>query len=448
VLNAKPLSCSPKVCQTLHLDDLIGGVQHVSGLSADEEMDMSERFLMRKPCTDLITNLREAAGYISFLALLAALVAVACRSSQAQTENVLYSFTNGADGANPTSALVLDASGNLYGTTDNGGSTTCTTGCGTVFRLSPRGTDIVLYRFLGGPVGAAPYGGLVRDVQGNLYGTTYAGGFFVGTVYEIQGRKESVLHTFLGSMRNDGAVPYAGLIMDADGNLYGTSFSGGTKCTASGGCGTVFRVTPSGSESLLYSFAGGTDGSFPFCALAWGANNSLYGTTVYGGANNLGTAFKVAPGGGETVVHSFGTGTDGSSPEAGLVAGTDGRFYGTTSWGGDFGFGTVFEIDRTGAERVVYSFTGGVDGANPDAPLILDSKGSLYGTTYAGGMTGNGTVFEIDTNGIETVLYSFAGGADGANPGSAVVFDAKGNLYGTTINGGASGYGTVFRITP
>ena len=418
------------------------------GLNSGEDMTLWEQLFFRAFRHSPETNVRRIGRYAIFFAIASTVITVAADPSWAQTEKVLYSFTNGADGANPTAGLVLDASGNLYGTTVYGGSTTCTSGCGTVFRLSPRGTDIVLYSFLGGPVGAAPYGGLIRDAKGNLYGTTYAGGFFVGIVYEIEGRKESILHTFLGSMRNDGSVPFASLIMDAEGNLYGTSFSGGTKCTASGGCGTVFRVTPSGSESLLYSFAGGTDGSFPFCSLAWGVNHSLYGTTVYGGANDLGTVFKVEPGGVETVVHSFGSGTDGSSPDAGLIADTAGNFYGTTPLGGDFGFGTVFKIDRTGAERVVYSFTGGVDGANPDAPLILDAKGNLYGTTYAGGMTGNGTVFEIDTEGAETVLYSFAGGADGANPGSAVVFDAKGNLYGTTINGGSAGYGTVFRVTP
>ena len=183
-----------------------------------------------------------------------------------------------------------------------------------------------------------------------------------------------------------------------------------------------------GERIAALRFAGGTDGSFPFSSLAWGVNHSLYGTTVYGGANNQGTVFKVAPGGVETVVHSFGSGTDGSSPDAGLVAAAGGSFYGTTPLGGDFGFGTVFEIDRTGAERVVYSFTGGVDGANPDAPLVLDAKGNLYGTTYAVGSSGEGTVFEIDTDGSETVLHSFSGGADGANPGSAVVFDTKGNL--------------------
>jgi uncharacterized repeat protein (TIGR03803 family) len=379
-----------------------------------------------------------------------ALLIVAVPYSHAQNEVVIHTFTGGTDGANPYAGLVLDSRGNLYGTTVNGGgSTSCSGGCGTVFKVTSSGKESILYSFAGGTDGANPYGGLIRDARGNLYGTTVYGGSYVGTVFEVTaGGAETLLHVFGSSSTGDGSVPFAGLLADPKGNLYGTTFSGGSQCTTGGGCGTVFQVAPAGIETVLYSFAGGTDGSFPFCSLAWDTDGNLYGTTVFGGTYDQGAVFRVSLSGTETVLYSFTGGDDGGQPAAGLVRDPKGNLFGTTQKGGAFGNGTVFRITPTGLERVYYSFQGGADGELPSSPLILDSKGNLYGTTYQGGAPGFGTVFQISADGTERVLYSFAGGTDGAGPVGGLVRDLKGNLYGTTYQGGTTGYGTVFKVTP
>jgi uncharacterized repeat protein (TIGR03803 family) len=382
------------------------------------------------------------------LAMLALLM-VAVPSSRAQNEVVIHTFTGGTDGANPYAGLVLDSKGSLYGTTVNGGgSSTCSGGCGTVFKVTSSYKESILYAFEGGTDGANPYGGLIRDPRGNLYGTTVDGGSYVGTVFEVTpGGVETLLHIFGSSSTGDGSVPYAGLLADPKGNLYGTTFSGGS-CTTDGGCGTVFQVAPTGIETVLYSFAGGTDASFPFCTMVWDTDGNLYGTTVFGGTYNQGAVFRASPSGTETVLYSFTGGDDGGQPAAGLVRDPKGNLFGTTQKGGAFGNGTVFRITPTGNERVYYSFQGGADGELPSSSLILDSKGNLYGTTYQGGTPGYGTVFQISSDGTERVLYSFAGGTDGAGPVGGLVRDGRGNLYGTTYQGGATGYGTVFKVTP
>ncbi len=382
------------------------------------------------------------------LAILALLV-LAVPYSHAQNEVVIHTFTGGSDGANPYAGLVPDSTENLYGTTVNGGgSNACSGGCGTVFKVTSSGKESILYSFAGGTDGANPYGGLIRDTRGNLYGTTVDGGSYVGTVFEVTpGGVETLLHTFGSSSTGDGSAPYAGLLADPKGNLYGSTFSGGSQCTTSGGCGTVFQVAPTGIETVLYSFAGGTDASFPFCSLVWDTDGNLYGTTIFGGTYNQGAVFRVSPSGTETVLYSFTGGDDGGQPAAGLVRDPKGNLFGTTQKGGAFGDGTVFQITPKGQERAYYSFQGGTDGSLPSSSLILDSNGNVYGTTYLGGTAGFGTVFEISSDGTERVLYSFAGGADGAGPVGALVRDARGNLYGTTYQGGPTGYGTVFKIT-
>jgi uncharacterized repeat protein (TIGR03803 family) len=290
----------------------------------------------------------------------------------------------------------------------------------------------------------------------------------------------SLLHNFTGPP--DGANSAARLVEDAAGNFYGTASEGGITGGACGGpgCGTVFKVDQSGNETVVYSFAGPPDGATPLASLISDATGNMYGTTSQGGTANLGTVFKLDSAGTETVLYSFTGEPDGAVPMAGLVRDPAGNFLGTTSAGGAAGAGTVFKVDSSGKESVLYSFTGEADGSQPMAGLILDEKGNAYGTTFAGGTSGPcagvkrgksavpatcGVVFELDTSGSESVLYSFTGEPDGAGPAGDLVRDAAGNLYGTTVAGGMICYtiapplpgqgpstefycGTVFKLDP
>jgi uncharacterized repeat protein (TIGR03803 family) len=348
------------------------------------------------------------------------------------TESVLYSFKFPPDGHFTDAPVITDTAGNLYGTTAAGGSTVklpeCPPGCGTVFKLEPSGFESVLYSFKSSPDGFLPQAGLIMDTAGNLYGTTSSGGSGFptpgctggcGTVFKLDpSGTETVLYSFKGPP--DGTTPIAGLIRDAAGNLYGTAGGGTGACL--GGCGTVFKLDPSGTESVLYSFKGPPDGARPNSLIMDAAGN-LYGTTSGGG--DLTT---VCPPGGIEV-----------------------------------GCGTVFKLDPSGTESVLYSFKGPPDGAGANS-LIMDAAGNLYGTTSSGGdLTcppggglGCGTVFKLDPAGTESVLYSFLGSTDGAFP-NAVIVDKAGNLYGTAESGGSpgisegcpqAGCGTVFELTP
>jgi uncharacterized repeat protein (TIGR03803 family) len=366
-------------------------------------------------------------------------VSIACVSNT----TILYSFAGGSDGEDPLNGLVQGNDGNFYGTTQLGGAS----GDGTAFKITPSGTETLLHSFVGGSSdGATPYAGLIQGSDGNFYGTTQLGGASNGgTAFKITpSGTETLLHSFTGSS-GDGAILTAGLIQGSDGNFYGATFEGGANSE-----GTVFRITPSGTETVLYSFAGGSnDGQSPSSGLIQGNDGNFYGTTANGGANGEGTIFKITPSGAETVLHSFVGGSDGATPYAGLIQGSDGNFYGTTWEGGANGDGTVFKISSSGTETVLYSFAGGSnDGADPYAALIQGSDGNFYGTTGAGGTSNAGTVFKITPSGTETVLHFFAGGYDGASPYAGVIQGSDGNLYGTTAGGGASGiYGTVFKVT-
>jgi len=237
---------------------------------------------------------------------------------------------------------------------------------------------------------------------------------------------------------SDGAGPAAALIQDPAGNLYGTTSQGGTTGCGGGGCGTVFKVNTRNRETVLYRFGGSPDGATPYGRLVMDGSGNLYGTTSSGGAFGFGTVFKIDPIGTETVLYSFSGGNDGAKPYAGLVTDGAGDLYGTTENGGASNSGIVFKIDANGNETVLYSFKGGTsDGADPKAGLTLDSAGNLYGTTFSGGSGGYGTVFELDTSGTETILWNFTGGADGGNPFGGVTRDSNGVLYGTAENGGA-----------
>jgi uncharacterized repeat protein (TIGR03803 family) len=356
---------------------------------------------------------------------------------------------------------LLDVGGTLFGTTTAGGdSNLCSGGCGTIFSANPAGLEEVLSSFsgyaLGGPDGAGPSGALVDD-GGMLYGTTAAGGANgLGTVFAVTpSGVRRLLHTFRGS---DGANPMAALL-PLGGTLYGTTNAGGTSKHCGGGCGTVFAISTTGAERVIYSFTGGDDGQRPSAALIY-ADRSLYGTTSHGGdpacgtGSGCGTIFSIDSRGAEHVLHRF-SGRDGTYP-IGALTEISGTLYGTTSGGGSStkcggGCGTVFSATLAGAERVLYSFTGSSDGARPYAGLLA-VNGTLYGTTLHGGGAscggfGCGTVFSIaQTGGPVRIFHSFSE-TDGANPEASLI-DVGGTLFGTTQSGGTTYGGTVFAISP
>ncbi len=344
-----------------------------------------------------------------------AAVLLGSSSWAATTENTVYSFTGGLDGNNPASQLVFDSAGNAYGTTVTGGASDC----GTVFKLTPSG-----------------------------------GGHW----------QQSVLHSF--DCYGDGKNPYGGVTLDTDGNLYGTTVAGGSGgfCTGDG-CGVVFKLTQSGgswTESVLYSFGDSPDAAGPGGAVVLDSANNLYGTTPDGGAYAAGTVYELSPNNGqwtETIIHDFTGGDDGALGSLGPLLLKGGNLYGVTELGGTYGAGTAFKMSPASGGgwnfTTLYAFQGQPDAAFPYGGLITDAHGNFYGTTYYGGSNGAGAVFKLGPGPSigpwrDTVLYSFQGGADGGSPTSTLVFDAAGNLYGTTSAGGDPGCdcGVVFGLTP
>jgi uncharacterized repeat protein (TIGR03803 family) len=287
--------------------------------------------------------------------------------------------------------------------------------------------------------------GLIQASDGNFYGTTSFGGAnSLGSVFKVTPTGTlTTLYSFRGV---DGSFPHAhNLVQGVDGNLYGTTSSGGP-----GGNGTVFRITPEGILAMLHSF-NGVDGSFPNANLVQGTDGNFYGTTVFGGdrsinVNGRGTVFSITPTGALRTLHSFSAWGDGANPGTGLVQGTDGSFYGTTTQGGTGGSGTVFKITPSGALTTLLSFAGR-EGSDPYAGLLQGADGNFYGTTTRGGTGGSGTVFKITPSGALTSLHSFTG-SDGANPFAGLVQGTDGDFYGTTHSGGTNSFGTVFKITP
>jgi uncharacterized repeat protein (TIGR03803 family) len=435
---------------------------------------------------------------ISFAILLTAAITFSLTGmAQAQTLQVLYSFTGHYDGGNLSGGVIFDSAGNLYGTTVlDGNPNDCTNfpGCGVVFKLSPTASgpwqDTTLFRFKNAATGASPTGNLLMDSNGNLIGVTTAGGTSsncsgattgCGLAFELSPAaaglwSETVLQSFNTFV--DGEFSDGGLIADSAGNLYGTTFVGGDASGCGGiGCGTVFRLSPSASgweETVLYAFTGAADGGGPFASLTFDSEGNLYGTTTQGGTLTdcaswgCGVVFKLSPTASgpwtETTLHSYSGSTDGSDPKAGLSFDSAGNLYGTTYQGGlagnctDYtGCGTVFKLAPLAGGQwhfsLVHRFTGGADGANSSAGLTIDASGNLYGTAQNGGSlvncgTGCGVVFKMSPNGTgwhETVLHTFKGN-EGYGPEGPLTFDASGNLYGTTWGGGNLGQGTVFKI--
>jgi uncharacterized repeat protein (TIGR03803 family) len=374
--------------------------------------------------------------------LVAAALAVP-QTARAQVPlTTLHSFAASAtDGGSPEGALIQGADGNFYGTTYQGG----TFRFGTVFRMTADGAMTVLHPFAGGSAdGAHPRAGLVEAADGNFYGTTLGGGGSeMGTVFRMTpAGAVTILHAFAGGADGRGPV---GLIEGRDGNLYGTASGGGASND-----GTVFRMTLTGSITVLHAFAGNPDGAEPFAALVEASDGNFDGTTFLGGAFNDGTVFRMTPAGSVTVLHSFARGApDGGLPMGALIQARDGNFYGTTFNGGTSERGTVFRMTPAGAFTVLHSFAGGAgDGAFPWAGVIQGSDGNFYGTTEQGGpFDTGGTLFRMTPDGRLTVLHAFARGtADGASPITALVQAADGSFYGTALQGGRSTYGIAFRF--
>jgi uncharacterized repeat protein (TIGR03803 family) len=415
-------------------------------------------------------NRLRAACWAVTLTTLLVLTAVPTSAAQAADFKTLYTFTGADDGVIPISG-VIDVDGTLYGTTRGGGDFQS----GTVFKLTTTGQETVLYSFTGtGGDGFNPVAPLIMDAAGNLYGTTGYGGLYgacgsngCGTVFKIDpAGHETVLYRFTGGA--DGQYPN-GVIRDPQGNLYGTTSYGGINCSgAIGYCGTVFKLDTAGALTVLHTFTGPPDGAQSAASLIRDARGNLYGTTFYGGNNpggangpcglgGCGTVFKVDTSGNETVLYAFcpmgGICADGIWPAAALIRDRAGNFYGTAEAGTASSWGTVFKLSKSGQMSVLYSFTGGGDGGLPEGALVRDVYGTLYGTTYFGGLfkkacdssfNGCGVVFKLTATGQETVLHSF-NGADGGNPTAGLASDKRGNLFGTSTTGYA--YGNVFELT-
>jgi uncharacterized repeat protein (TIGR03803 family) len=434
--------------------------------------------MIRKQCSISVRNTRAIA-----LLTLVLVAAVAARPAQAQTYTVLHAFTAGSDGAVP-SPIIRDAQGNLYGTTRFGGIVSCGEDtCGTVFKIDSTGKETVLYSFEGGSNGSDPVAGLVRDAKGNLYGTTQGNGFIGGAsvVFKVDPKGQQTVLYLADTL--DASSLDSPLALDAHGNLYGMSpYGGDLSCGVDGGCGTLFKITPSGKFTVLHAFTE-KEGIQPEGGVVLDAKGNLYGTAIHGGklkcdypgwgqprGAGCGTIYKLDPSGKLTVLHTFTGPVDGSYP-LGVIIDSAGNLYGIADSGGDiiknsnyiYGLGTVFKVDTTGKFSVLFTFT-------PDTTrnyvyanhLARDSKGNLYGLQqYNNCAKGGGCLFRIDTKGKYTDLYDFEGegeGSDGFQP-IGVVFGSDGDVYGSMFNGGppetecaddgfTNGCGTVFHLTP
>ena len=359
--------------------------------------------------------------------------------ARAQVFTQFYNFS-GADGAYPWDALVQSSDGNFYGNTFGGGSS----GMGTVFRVTPEAGLRTLHSF-GGADGANPVGTVLAAADGSLYGTaSYGGANEAGTIFRIAPDGTfTKLHDFTGADGND---PESGLVEDRRGNLYGTTALGGKY-----GSGSVFVFSARGRLKTLYNFcqeSGCSDGAHPYASLLRTVTGDLFGTTYDGGSSAYGTIFKITPQGQFSTVHSF-SGTDGSHPVSGLIEGTDGNYYGTTI-SGFYGAGTIFRITPSGTLTTLANLSGS-QGAKPYAPLVQASDGFFYGTTVAGGSHSYGSIYRVSSAGTLTPLYDFCAQSDctdGSYPEAAMIQGADGNLYGTTNGGGAYASGEIFRFSP
>jgi len=437
---------------------------------------------------------------IGLLGFLVAVLALTVPASAEWKEKVLYSFQGGTDGSTPAGGVVFDKQGNLYGATTDGGSSSCRGPfqCGTVYQLRPpdrKGdpwTETVLYVFKGSDFndGASPFGGLVWDQAGNLYGTTgydgsgncmlFGSRVGCGTVYQLKPPRvpggawtETVIYNFQGG--NDGQLPVGDLVFDKEGNLYGATYYGGGfgSCNSPYDqyCGTVFKLSPPRTkggrkwkEKVLYEFKSGKDGANPNGGLVFDSKGAIYGTTYAGGNQDCksdssvgcGTAFKLKLPAStvwkETVFHRFSA--DEGNPSAGMTFDGMGYLYGTT-------VGLIFRFappsTKSGRWREMILYTFNQEAYGPEGALVFDKNRNAYGTTYSGN-TFSGTVFRLKPPAREdggwtfSILYGFSGTSDGAKPAAGLIFDKQGNMYSTTQLGGtgacAFGCGTVFEVSP
>lgn len=386
--------------------------------------------------------------------------------ASAATTTQIYSFVGGNDGEYLDTELVMGSAGNLYGTTVQGGIH----GSGTVFQLAPSGsgwTHTVLYSFTGGADGGEPYKGVTLDAQGNLYGTAVTGGGGAceggcGVVYKLTNSAgvwtQSVIHAFTGG--NDGSGPGSPVAFDKHGNLYGTTPTGGAK-----GFGVVYEMKPgpngSWNLSVIHTFTGGTDGLGGSASrLLLDAVGNVYGVNTVGGENGFGNVYELTHSGDKwqlTTLYSFKDQPDGASPYGGVIFDKSGNLYGTTYYAGANDVGTVYKLTHSNgawSESVLYSFKGGSDGDSPISTLVSDAKGNLYGTTSDGGAAtcGCGTIFRMTEGSAgvwtESVVYRFPGTPKPGFAYNGMVSDGKGNFYGTTVHGGSANDGAVYQLTP
>ena len=381
---------------------------------------------------------------VMFLAMIPAI--------QAQSFSVMHEFAGGADGAFPVGGVTLDAKGNVYGTTSDGGSFTV----GVVFKVDKGNNETIPLNF-DESNGAFPGSTMIQDAAGNFYGTADEGPGGAGVIFEMSPQgKEKLLYAFQGGTGNNARVPSGSPLLDKSGDIYGTTIKGG-KGSCLFGCGAIYRLDMAGKLHVLYSFSGGRDGNEPYGPLVEDAAGNLYGVALYGGdlscpefpQQGCGVVFELAKSGNLTVLHTF-KGPDGASPQPGLLMDQAGNLYGTAGYGGHAENGLLFKISPAGKYSVLHRFNG-TDGSTPNGGLVADSTGNLYGTAQTGGADMlYGTIFEMTTTGHLNVLYSFTGGQDGANPFAGVARDAAGNLYGTAYQNFQffQRDGNVWELTP
>ncbi len=404
-------------------------------------------------------------GLAALLCTLALSVAICA----ADTEQVIYNFTGGNDGGQPAAQLALDSAGNLFGTTVLGGLY----GCGTVFELNYSGSqwnETVLYSFDCYGTGKNPYGGVTVDNAGNLYGTTVAGGSGggctgdgCGVVYELTRSgdtwNETVLYNFTGG--DDGFGPGSAVVFDKAGNLYGATPDGGVNAE-----GVVYQLSPGQQgwqQTVIHAFTGGDDGAVGSLGpLLVDSRGALYGVTELGGQYGAGVAFRLSPSGNNwnfTTMYAFQGLPDAGFPYGGLIADSRGRLYGTTYFGGVNGLGSIFDIGAGATvrtpwkESVLYSFQGDTDASFPTSTLVFDAAGNLYGTSSTGGNPSCdcGAIFKLTPRSggwDESVLHSFGGNGDGQSPSYGLTSDGKGNYFGVAPVGGLYRQGVVYQITP
>jgi uncharacterized repeat protein (TIGR03803 family) len=384
-------------------------------------------------------------------AIFALVLAFTLPSANAQTFKVLHEFNGQSDGALPEGAILQDAAGNLFGTTFAGSAI----GEGTVYKIDSRGAESVLLSFNAFVTGSSPASALIQDQAGNLVGTADGGPGGAGIIYKLsQQGDQRLLFSFQGGTGRNARVPSGGPIMDTAGNIFGTTLFGGNGACQFG-CGSVYRLDTAGTLHVLHNFNGVSDGNQPFGPLVRDAAGNLFGIAKSGGNLNCtefpqtgcGTVFKISKGV-LTVLHTFQGGTDGATPQPGLLLDAAGNLFGAAAAGGNGENGLIFKISSNGTYSVVHRFTGN-DGKTPNGTLVVDAAGNLFGTAQGGGVNALGTVFELSAAGKVTVLHAFTGNLDGAFPLAGLTRDSSGTLTGTAVKNFLINQfnGEVFQIT-